>query len=283
MICCSNKEPIRGRRCLAGFSLPEVMASVMVLALISSGVLVVINRCTVAAAEQEMKMRAFKVARENMEIMIAADSVSELVDYGTDEVYPDIEWETVVESFYEPMTKSMWLQAVCSAEYIDTEGQTQRVELSHWLTDLSRDDLMAMIAQMQEMEGKFDIAIIETISEAAQYAGVDEDTIKAWIENGMRLTEDGGFYESELDLYMSTGGNPTLQDRIKFQQDLATPPRDRNITDPDNPQGDDTEVTDPAPDVRPEPMIGDYTYDDLRNMDPQEAIRILMEYYFGQR
>ena len=135
-----------------GFGLPEVLAAVAILAILSSSVLVVINRCMTAAADSELKLKAFEVARENMEMLLTLDTVSEGVEYGNSEIYPDIEWTRVVETFYEPMTNRVWVLGTCSADYIDASGEDQSVELTCWLTDLSKTDLMNLIEERKEQE-----------------------------------------------------------------------------------------------------------------------------------
>ncbi|MBL7106667.1 MAG: prepilin-type N-terminal cleavage/methylation domain-containing protein [Phycisphaerae bacterium] len=142
-----------------GFTLAEVMTSLIILALLSSSVLVVINRCMKAAADSELELRAFEVARENLEQLLTQDSVSEGVDYGESEIYPDIEWSRKVETFYEPITDRMWVLGTCRADYLDTSDEEQYVELTHWLTDLSKNDIKQLMAerlrieQLEEEEG----------------------------------------------------------------------------------------------------------------------------------
>lgn len=204
------------------FSLLEVLTALAILALISSSVLVVINRCVVSTTDSVLKMQAFEVARENMETLLSRDSVEETVEYGTSEKYPGIQWQTVVETFYEPITSSMWLRGVCSAEYMDTTGDSQTVELIHWLTGLTKEQLMQIMNQQDEE--LLAAQLLETVEEAAEYAGVDGGTIEQWINDGMLTTDDGFFIKSNLDLYMRTDGNPSPEDKsqqISSEADLA--------------------------------------------------------------
>jgi len=193
------------------FSLTEVMMALMILALMSSSVLVVINRCITSSTNSVLQMHAFEVARENMEALLSRDSVEESVEYGTSDKYPEINWQTVVETFYEPITSSMWLRGICSAEYIDSSGQRQTVELIHWLTGLTKEQLMQIMNQQEDE--LLAAQLLETIEEASEYANVDSETIEQWINNGMLTTEDGFFIKSNLDLYMRTNGNPGPEDR----------------------------------------------------------------------
>jgi len=196
-----------------GFSLPEVMAALMILALVSSSVLVVISRCTASAADLALRMQAFEIARDNMEKLLASDSVQEMVEYGSSEMYPDVQWQTVVEMFYEPVTSRMWIQAICSAEYTDTAGEAQTVELTHWLTDLTKKQLLQMAEGKREENRRLAEAdqLIKTVEEAAEYAGIDEETVGQWVENGMPLTEDGEYVKLYLDLYQEYDGDPPIE------------------------------------------------------------------------
>jgi len=213
MKCRSKKVWLTALPHTKGFSLPEVVVAVSILAFISASVLVVINRCIASAADSVLRMQTFEVARENMEKLLVSDSVTEMVEYGNSDKYPEIQWQTTVEMFYEPLTKRMWIGAVCSAEYTDTAGEVQTVELTHWLTDLTKEQLLRIIKEREEALSAEQI--IETEEEAADYAGVDVQTIQQWVENSMPRTEDGYYIKSELDLYKQTDGSPTIEDRSR--------------------------------------------------------------------
>ncbi|MDD5326255.1 MAG: hypothetical protein PHY02_00390 [Phycisphaerae bacterium] len=142
--------PKRRRIFTPAFSLVEAVTALIILALISSSVLVVINRCMASAADSVVRMQAFEVARDNMEALLSKDAVEETTEYGTSDKYPQVQWETTVEAFYEPAEEQIWVQAVCSAEYPDSQGQTQSLELTHWLTALTKDQLIQMIEDKQD-------------------------------------------------------------------------------------------------------------------------------------
>jgi len=197
--------------CRKAFSLIETVAALAILALISTSVLVVINRCIVSAADSALRMQAFEVARENMEKLLVLGSVGEKVEYGSSEKNPDIQWQTTVESFYEPLTSRMWIKAVCSAEYTDTAGEVQTVELTHWLTNLTKKQVLKMLEQRKKEQ--LANQTFGTIEEAAEHLGVDAATIQQWIDNGMRTMTDGSLPRRELVLYEKTDGNPTMADR----------------------------------------------------------------------
>jgi hypothetical protein len=132
------------------FSLVETAAAVAILAFVCSSLLVVINRYMDSAVDSVMRMRAFEVARKNMEELLTSDIAEESVEYGDSEKYPDIQWQTVVESFSVPLADKMWIQAVCSAEYIDSEGEVRKIELTHWLTDLTKAQEQQILARQEE-------------------------------------------------------------------------------------------------------------------------------------
>jgi hypothetical protein len=212
-----RRDVIRGTKEKA-FTLAETMAALVILAFVSTSVLLVINRYMSSAVDSVLRMQAFEVARTNLEKLLTLDTVAESVEYGDSEIYPDIQWQTVVEAFYEPLNSKMWIQAICSAKYTDSEGEVQKVELTHWLTDLTKAQMLQILAQRQQEQELLADQIIETLEEAAMYAGVDEQTIQQWIDNGMLLTEDGRFIKDQLDLYRDSNGNPSIEDRKRLEQ-----------------------------------------------------------------
>ena len=193
----------------------EVLTALAILALTSSSVLIVIDRCVTSAASSALRMQAFEVARENMETLLASPSVQENVEYGESDTYPAITWQTAVETFYEPITARMWVRGVCTAQYSDPNGNEQTVELTHWLTDLSKEQLLQMMKQDNAAQNDVASQLIESVEEAAEYAGVDVETIEQWLENGLLTAEDGSFIKSNLDLYKQNNGNPSEEDKKK--------------------------------------------------------------------
>jgi len=212
--CVKSQSPDAGSHILyaeSGFSLVEAVTALIILALISSSVMVVINRCMTSAADSSLRMQAFEVARENMEALLSKDSVQESVEYGNSDKYPEIKWETVVQTFYEPLMERIWVRGICSAEYTDTSGDVQKIELMQWLTGLTRKQLIQMIEQKQK-EWSAD-EIIKTAEDAADYVDVDVEIIQQWVDNGMPLTGDDFYITAWLDLYSETDGEPTAQEK----------------------------------------------------------------------
>jgi len=127
---------LRGRD---GFTLIEVVASLAILALMSSATLMVVKRAMAATADSSLKMQALEITRENMEQLLSGRTVKEGTDFGESERYPNITWQTTVESFSEPVAQRMWVKVICGAEYIDSNDVTRQIELTHWITSVTKD------------------------------------------------------------------------------------------------------------------------------------------------
>ncbi len=253
----------------SGFSLVEILTALAILALISSSVLVVINRCVASAADSSLRMQAFEVARENMEKLLASTLAQETVEYGESDKYTEITWQTVVETFYEPITARMWLRAVCSAQYTDAEGLEQTVELTHWLTGLTKEQLLEIETRDQE-EGQLAAQLIPTLEEAAEYAGVDTETIERWLENGLLTTDDGSFVMMNLDIYKYSGGNPSPKDKsmqVKSEADLI-----KLMSEQSTPDGTNDAQQRRQDDIDPQTGL---TYEELDNMDVREVLELM--------
>jgi Tfp pilus assembly protein PilV len=224
----------------SAFSLVETAAALLILAVICSGVVVVFDNSMNSAANSALRMQAFEVAEENMEKLLASSSVSENVEYGYSEKYPAIEWQTTVETFYEPTTSRLWTRAVCSADFLDISGKKQKVELANWLTDLTQQqviDLMKMKEQQKSQIGAD--KLLQTIEDAAEYAGVDVDTIQKWVDSGMPVTDEGLFIKDYLDLYKKHNGEPPPEEKSilgnKYLPLLTNPNKSGLTTPPTQP------------------------------------------------
>jgi len=166
---CHSKDNMFKRRGKCGFTLIEVIASLAVLTLITTSVLVVMNRCIEAAIDSRARNQAFEMARENMEKLLGKDSVQDTTEFGISEINPDLRWETVVETFYEPITSRMWVQGICSAGYTDSDGELQTVELTCWLTDVTESDLKKIRDQeKRELEYLKELAEMDAFGDDAE-------------------------------------------------------------------------------------------------------------------
>jgi prepilin-type N-terminal cleavage/methylation domain-containing protein len=159
-----RKIPLRNRK---AFTLIEVTVALIILGMITATVLVVVNRAIDTVVLWQTKMQAFDIARENMEKILVQSAVSDSVEYGISEENPDITWETTVESFYEPITNNMWVRAVCSAEFTDDNGEEQKIELTHWLTSLSKEQVLQILEQKQR-ESEYYEAMAENAGQESQ-------------------------------------------------------------------------------------------------------------------
>jgi len=203
-----------GRRRPGGFTLIEVIAALAILGLATSSVLVVIDRCVSSASVSVVRMEAFVLAREILEKILVRDSVDETVEYGTSERYADIAWQTVIEGFPEPMTGQMWVRDVCSAQYVDSKGETQRIELTHWITQLTSQQAGRLVGQ-QDLEKLEAEQVLKTDEEAATYAKVDVDTIAQWLETGLVKTDEDMFLRYNLDVFVQAQGSPTPEQKAQ--------------------------------------------------------------------
>lgn len=255
-----------------GFTLAEAMMALMILGLVSSSVLVVISRCVASTADSALRMHAFETARENMEKLLASDSIKESAEYGASDRYPDVKWETVVETFYEPIGNRMWVRAVCSAKYEDSQGETQTIELTHWLTNVTKEQLLQIMKEQEAQDQQF-LAdqIVETIEEAAEYAGVKEEVIEQWLENGMLTTENGSFIKNNLDIYKRNNGKPSEDDKklqVETETDLVQLRQQLGVTGGQATPGqkDRQNEVDPATGL---------TYGELEGMDFNQIFELL--------
>ena len=123
MNCNSEKKLLRKAGLYPGFTLIEAAVAVSILTVIVSTVMVVMNRCVEAVIDSKIRMQAFEIARNNMEELLSADSVRETAEFGISEENPNIQWETLIETFNEPINSEMWIRAVCSASYTDTKNE----------------------------------------------------------------------------------------------------------------------------------------------------------------
>jgi prepilin-type N-terminal cleavage/methylation domain-containing protein len=143
----------KGRRLKhGGFTLIEVAAALVVLSMILASVMMVMSQITSGMIDLQSEIQAFTVARQNMEKLLASVEVSDTSDYGVLETNADIDWQTVVEPFYEPISKRMWIRGICTAGYTDSKGQRKTVELTCWLTGLTAQQIKQILEQQKRIE-----------------------------------------------------------------------------------------------------------------------------------
>jgi prepilin-type N-terminal cleavage/methylation domain-containing protein len=151
---CVGSDNLLSKKHHKAFTFMEVVAALAILSVITFGVLVVINRGVASMLEGQARAQAFDLARENMEKLLTADSVTDMSEFGTHELNDEIEWETVVEPFDEPVDSEMWIRAVCTASYLDRYDERQTIELVQWLTNVSAT-IQRQILDQRKREQKF--------------------------------------------------------------------------------------------------------------------------------
>lgn len=135
-----------------GFTLVEVVAALLILSMLIGSVLTVMSKITEGMVDLKARTQAFAVARENMEKLLTAASVEDMSEYGVVETNPDMDWQTIVEPFYEPISNRMWVRGVCSSSYTDSKGQRQIIELTCWLTGLNAQQIQQIVDQQKRQE-----------------------------------------------------------------------------------------------------------------------------------
>jgi hypothetical protein len=165
----------------------------MLLGIIIGSVMTLMNRYVEAVMDMQLREQAFEIARGNMETLLAESKLSDTSEYGTSETYPDIEWDTVVEPFYEPVTNQMWIRAVCSAEFKDTKGEFQNIELEHWIINLTAAQVKQILAQQEIEQEYMDLLnggkltdIQKTTLAFLEQEGLDVDAYKRFLEKQRR-------------------------------------------------------------------------------------------------
>jgi len=157
-------------------------------------------------------------------------------------------------------------RGVCSAQYTDSDEQEQTVELTHWLTDLTKDQLLQIEQRDEEELQELAAELIETLEDAADYAGVNVETIEQWLQNGLLTTENGSFIKDNLDLFISSNGNPSEEEKNQQAKSLADLKNKRS-------QSSDGSMDDAGKDEI-DPKTG-LTYGELEQMDFSEVWELM--------
>lgn len=218
------------------FTLIEAVMAIAILAAITSSVLVVMNRCVTAAIDIRIRTQAFEIARENMEKLLASASLSDMTEFGYSEQNPDIQWQTTVQSFYEPVTSRMWMEAVCSATYPDSNNEQQTVELTHWLTDLTKEQIQKILdQQLKEAEFMDQTQYEEYISQMQELTteyleeqGLDVDAYLEFIEQQQQerldWLDNNEYNEEDYNIFTQT----QRDEEELFLADLGVDPDEKD-------------------------------------------------------
>jgi type II secretory pathway pseudopilin PulG len=220
-----QSDSVRGRAARRGFTLVEIGAALVLLVGILSAVLVVMSRAVEATVRIRGQSKAFEVARENLESLLTVASVSDILETGYSEKYPEIRWELRVEPFYEPISNKMWIRAVSVAGFPDDNGQEQTVELEHWLTGLTAQQIKQILDQqkveeeiLKELYGDQDNPVEEMTKVCLRQAGLNVSSYDSFVRRQRRerleyLTQKGfdAGYE-QLEAAMEEEESQFLQD-----------------------------------------------------------------------
>jgi type II secretory pathway pseudopilin PulG len=224
-MCRFNDNLFRARSQRPAFTLVEVGAALVLLSIILSSVMVLMNRYVDSVIDLQLRQEAFELARGNMEQLLAESKLSDMAEFGDSEQNSEIEWQTLVEPFYEPVTDQMWIRAVCSAGFNDTKGEYQNIEMEHWITNLNAQQVKQILAQQQVEAEYMDLladgeasVIEETTLAYLEKEGLDPEAYKRFIEQQKRkkleyISEKGfeGYEEYLEDL--SRGENKFLEEQ----------------------------------------------------------------------
>jgi prepilin-type N-terminal cleavage/methylation domain-containing protein len=259
-----------------GFTMVEVAAAVLLLGILLSSVMVLLNRYLEVVVDMRLRQQAFEMARANMETLLSADKLADLSEFGESERYPEIEWSTTVEPFTEPVKDRMWIRAVCTAGYTDSQGEKQAVELEHWITSLTAEQIKQILNQQKAMGEYYNLIKAGYMTDAQlatqaflQQQGLDVDAYRELVEAHRRLKLEylqqhtTNFDQRAFDAYvdqLDDAENAFLRDLgmdfaayNKFALDYEPPERndddgqfetDPDELDPDNPDPDNTDPED---------------------------------------
>ncbi len=133
-----------GRVRSLGFTLVEVMATVVIMAIMLGGVLLAINRTTETVMGQALKERALAVAQRQMELLLASRQEPETADMmGEDELDPLFVWRmdlrriTLGGESPKPDLSNTVIEAKIEVEDDDMLGErSTKVELVRYFSQL---------------------------------------------------------------------------------------------------------------------------------------------------
>ncbi|MCX5634098.1 MAG: type II secretion system protein [Phycisphaerae bacterium] len=200
------------------FTLIEVTVALIVFGMIAATVLVVINKAIETVVLWQTKMQAFEITRENMEKILAQSSVTDFVEYGMSETNPDITWETTVSSFYEPLTDQMWMRAVCTAQFVDSEGEEQKIELTHWLTSLNQEQIRQILEQKQR-ESEYQAAMGTLLNESSESVGQQGQLLAGQQAN--QLQQQADHLQEQADQLREQAKQPQTKEQAEQLQHQA--------------------------------------------------------------
>ena len=99
---------------------------------------------------------------------------------------------------------------------------------------MTKEQLLQLEKRDEDELGDMSAELIETLEDAADYAGVDTETIEQWLQNGLLTTEDGSFIKKNLDIYIHSNGNPSEEEKNQQAKSIA------DLKNKQSEQGDET-------------------------------------------
>ena len=130
---------IYNQRIQKGFTVLEALMAVLVIGFVASSIMVVMDNSISSLTEIKLRTQAFELARENMEMMLTGDSVTEISDSGTSDINPEIAWEISIKAQQASSTDGViWVKAKSSASYRDSNDDLETIEFEQWITSLTK-------------------------------------------------------------------------------------------------------------------------------------------------
>jgi hypothetical protein len=99
----------------------------------------------------------------------------------------------------------------------------ETVKLEHGLTEISDQQADQLVAQ-EDLDQLAAEQLLQTVDEAADYAGVESKVIEDWVGKGLVKTTEGAFIKYNLDVFLQSDGAPNAEEKrrqVKSIQELA--------------------------------------------------------------
>lgn len=199
--------------------------TIVVIALIAGSAMTILDNLVGAMLDIRLHADAYETVRQNMETLLSLANVQDTVEYGVSEMHPEIQWQTVIEPFFEPITNAMWMRAICSASYTDSKGQYQEIELEHWLTNLPAN-VVRQIIQQQKAEEEY-LDLMSGTSSGQAEAVLQETTMAYLMEAGLNVDAYTSFLERQrrrkLEYVAKHGFDDDYKefiDQLRYEEDV---------------------------------------------------------------
>ena len=192
-----NKQTNNFSRNCCGFTLIEAIAALAIVGFVCGTVVIVINNCLDAMTDYQSRLRAIDAARENIELVLANETLPEFSESGISELYPDIQWTRGVEVATFPASGKFWLRAFSSAGFYNTDGQLEEIEFENWLTPLSpQQERLVREDRKKEQDYLYELDETRLEQEQAKQKALDQeqagDGQMPTLEDALKMLEGGG-------------------------------------------------------------------------------------------